>query len=371
MKVGLLTQWANRANGGVFEVVAIQAQALATCGIEPHVFAIEHPDDAADASRLAGIKVTRVPLFGPRKLGFGKGLLRKLIDADLDVLHLHGIWTYHSALGAAWAGKTGKPYVISTHGMLDPWLMRGGRLKKAVGMAWFERRSWRAATAFHGLTATEARNIQAVVGREAAIVIPNGIDVPQLVALPGPQPVIVCIARLHAVKNLPALLEGWRIARGGERGWKLVMAGWGTPAEVARFEAALGPDPEAQGIRFLGPVFGDDKQRLLESAHFVVLPSLSEAMAITVLEAWALGIPSVMSDMVPLPEGVTAGAAIVTSTTPNEIAFGLDKAMSLDRAARDAMGRAAREVVIRSFSAAKVARRWEEIYRALVRGEPV
>jgi glycosyltransferase involved in cell wall biosynthesis len=369
VRIGLLTQWANRANGGVFEAVVTHAAALAARGIEPCIFTLEHPDDACDAARLDGLRVTRRPVLGPRVIGFGQGMTKALIDADLDVLHQHGIWNHLSADGASWARKTGRPYVISTHGMLNPWIVARGRFRKAVGKAWFERRSWRAASIFHALTETEANEVAQVTGRADIAVIPNGIAIPDAPAKPGDVPTMLCIARIHAVKNLPALLDGWRLARCAERGWRLVIAGWGADADMVQFKAALGENPEAEAISFIGPAFGADKQRLLDSARFVVLPSLSEALPMGILEAWAVGVPTLMSAAIPLPEGFAAGAAIAMGVTSGEIARGLEEATSLPAEAREAMARAGRQLAVERFSADSVAQRWEVLYRSLVRGE--
>ncbi|MCB2063011.1 MAG: glycosyltransferase [Novosphingobium sp.] len=365
MRIGLLTAWANRANGGVFEAVATHAAMLAELGFTPHVFALAHPDDERDSVRLEGIEVTRVPVLGPKIVGFGKGLTRRLIEARLDVLHLHGIWTHVSADGAGWARATGRPYIISPHGMFDDWTVNRGKVKKTVARAWFERRNWKAATVFHALTGQEAANTTSVTGCRNIEIIPNGIAIPEQCSQPGNPPTMVCIARIHAVKNLVSLVEGWRIARAGEQGWRLVLAGWGADADVARLKAALGEAPESDGISFVGPVYGEAKDRLLAQASFVVLPSLSEALPMGILEAWAAGVPSLMSNVIPLPEGFTSGAAIGMGTAPAEIAEGLREVISLNGPAREAMATAARSLAIEHFSTQAIADRWTSLYRSL------
>src|SRR5205085_3548465 len=85
--------------------------------------------------------------FGPRVLGYAPGLGRRLREADPDVLHLHGIWTDLSRVGTRWARRTGRPYLISPHGMLDPWITARGRWKKALARIGYERASWARADA--------------------------------------------------------------------------------------------------------------------------------------------------------------------------------------------------------------------------------
>lgn len=365
MRVGLLTAWVNRANGGVFEAVVAHARMLESRGFTPHVFALARSDDAQYRARLDGIEVTTVPVLGPKMVGYGLGLGRRLLDADLDLLHLHGIWTHVSANGAGWARRTGRPYVISTHGMCDPWTVGRGKLKKAVARTWFEHRNWKRASVIHALTGQEAQYIAQVTGRRDCAVIPNGLPIPSKPARPADPPTMLCIARIHAVKNLPALVEGWRMARAGEQGWRLVLAGWGAEADEALLKAALGPDPESEGIAFIGPVFGADKDRLLQEASFVVLPSLSEALPMGIIEGWAAGVPALMTRVIPLPEGFARGAALGMGTAPAEIAQGLREAMALSPSERGAMGRAARELATERFSTQAVAESWTSLYRSL------
>ena len=40
-----------------------------------------------------------------------------------DLIHLHGVWMYPQYIGAKSAIKYKKPFILSPHGMLEPWLM--------------------------------------------------------------------------------------------------------------------------------------------------------------------------------------------------------------------------------------------------------
>ena len=66
----------------------------------------------------------------------------------------------------------------------------------------------------------------------------------------------------------------------------------------------------AASVVFTGPAFGEAKDALLRSADAFILPSLSEGLPMSVLEAWAYGLPVLMTDKCNLPEGFAAGAAV-------------------------------------------------------------
>ncbi|NOU03641.1 MAG: glycosyltransferase [Novosphingobium sp.] len=360
IRIGLLTASASRLGGGVFEAVVAQADLIRGLGGEALVVALEDRHSRDDAGRFAPGSVTVLPVRGPAQIGYAPDLAAVLLHAGLDYLHLHGIWMYPSRAGTLWARSTGRPYLISPHGMLDPWITARGRWKKALARAGYERQSWRAATALHALTADEARDISAATGRNGTLVIPNAA--PPSGPAPGRlrAPRIVYIGRIHPKKNLLALIAGWRQARLPD-GARLTLAGWGDPADVDQLRAAV--NQAGPQVEFIGPVYGEDKQDLLQSARFAVLPSLSEGLPMAVLEGWAAGLPSIMTAACHLPEGFAAGAAIPCGADPAALALALEQALALDAPQWLTMAAAAQGLARGPFSAAAIAARWADTYR--------
>lgn len=360
-RIGLLTPWASRDGGGVFEAVALQAQLIRAMGATPVVIALADAHSAADRKRLGDAEVHLAPLHGPRFFGYSRALVPLLVSLSLDCLHLHGIWMYPSHAARRWQSATGKAYVISPHGMLDPWITARGRWKKALAQAAYERASWRAASAFHALTDKEASDIAARTGRRDSVVIAN--PAPPLVPSPTrrPAPHFVYIGRIHPKKNLSALVEAWGSAQSQlPPDARLAIAGWGDEETVASLRAQL--QPFAANAHFLGPVFGAEKEALLASARFVVLPSHSEGLPMAMLEAWAQGVPTIMNGNCNLPIGFATGAAIDCGVGSPTIAQALALAANIEDAAWLAMSGAARALAAGPFSAETVAQAWAECY---------
>jgi glycosyltransferase involved in cell wall biosynthesis len=360
LRIGLVTAAASRLGGGVFEAVAAQAALIRKLGGEAPVFALADRHSEEDAHRFAGSALVHCPVSGPAGLGYAPQLLPGLLAAELDCLHLHGIWMYPSRAAMLWARATGLPYLISPHGMLDPNTTQRRPWKKWLGRIAYERASWRAASVFHALTATEAANIRSEAGAVPLAVIPNAGPQPGPPLLGPRAPLVVFLGRIHAVKNLPALVEGWRQARLPAAA-RLVIAGWGEPAEVARLEARIAQ--AGPSVAFIGPAYGAAKQELLEAARFMVLPSLSEAMPMAVLEGWAAGTPAILTPSCNLPEGFAAGAAIESGASPDQIARALERALALDDQTWLAMAAAAQGLARGPFSATSVAEHWASVYR--------
>ncbi|PLK27031.1 glycosyltransferase [Novosphingobium sp. TH158] len=366
--IGLLTASASRQGGGVFEAVVAQARLIESLGGRPRVFALEDGDTERDRDRFGAVQVEALPVWGPRQIGFAPGLVERLIAADLDLLHLHGIWMYPSRAGSVWAIASGKPYIVSPHGMLDPWITARGRWKKALARAGYERNSWSRAWALHGLTEAEAGDIAREAGRQDVLIIPNAG--PPAGDHPGelPPPVVAYLGRIHAKKNLVALVEGWSRAS-KPAGARLRIGGWGDDADVAALQSAIAASDGS--IEFLGALFGDDKRALIEGARFMVLPSHSEGLPMAMLEAWAAGRPTIMTTQCNLPEGFAAGAALDSGFDPAAIARAVETALALDAAQWRNMAEAALRLAAGPFSEQAVAARWGAAYAgALAGGTP-
>jgi poly(glycerol-phosphate) alpha-glucosyltransferase len=363
-RIGLLSTAASRAGGGVFEAIVAQCGVLRRIGFEPVVIALADPHDAEDHKRMDA-EVIAVRPSGPVTIGYAPGLAKALGEARLDLLHLHGIWQYPSAAAAHWAKRTRRPYLISSHGMLDPWIVEKGQLKKALARLAYENRSWRQADAFHALTRDEASDIAAVTGRGDCVVIPNAVE-PGLTGLQR-EPVLAYVGRIHPKKNLEGLVEGWKLARDAlaPLGARLRIAGWGADEDVAalrkQITAAGGDD-----IEFIGPAFGAEKAALLGSARFLALASHSEGLPMGVLDAWATGTPTLMSRHCHLPEGFEAGAALDCGTDPATIADCLRAAARLSESQWEAMSDAGLRLTRETFSPDAVSQRWEEAYSGLL-----
>jgi glycosyltransferase involved in cell wall biosynthesis len=266
---------------------------------------------------------------------------------------------YPSRAATHWAGRSGRPYLISPHGMLDPWITARGRWKKALARAGYERASWRAADTLHALTVDEAQDIERESRRSEIVVIPNPGPAVSAQRAAGRTLHVAYIGRIHPKKNLAALVAGWRQAALPD-GCRLTIAGWGEPQDVADLRRTIGPSSE--NIHFAGPIYGAAKQALLRDARFTILPSLSEGLPMAVLEGWAAGTPAIMTQACHLPEGFTSGAALRCGFDARAIGTALAQAMTIEQPQWLEMSRAAQALAAGPFGAERVAGCWAGVY---------
>ncbi|WP_324826812.1 glycosyltransferase [Qipengyuania zhejiangensis] len=363
----MLSAWASRANGGVFEAVAAQAALLRDLGATPVIIAIDDPAHADDRWRLGEAEILLAQGKGPAQLGYAPQLGATLDRAKLDLLHLHGIWQFPSHAADGWARRTGRPLVISPHGMLDPWITGRNAWKKTLARTIWERRSWRSATAFHALTEAEAHDIVHETGGAHIATIANPAPNPSAAPDAMPPANALYLGRIHAKKNIAALVSAWAKARPNlPHDATLTIAGWGDDAGIEMLEHAMGGADTS--IQFVGTAFGSQKAALFDVSRFLILPSLSEGLPMAVLDAWAAGRPTIMSDHCHVPIGFEAGAAIRCRTSADEIATALEQGFSLGENEWMAMAVAARALAAGPFGRPAIAGKWEAFYSALLSG---
>ena len=383
MTIGMLTAAVSRNAGGVFPASCELAKALEyTTAIKLKIFGIHDDYTQADQAAWQGLPVCAERVVGPRRFGYAPTLTDRLSSGGVDLVHAHGIWMYPSVASLRWARRERRPYIVSPHGMLDSWALSRSRWRKRVAGALFENHHLRGAACLHALTRAEARSVRRYGLRNPVCVIPNGVRIPALPVSPhpsweevvGPQaPVLLYLGRLHPKKGLTALLLAWAQLRveAAARSWKLVIAGGDEGGygdwlhrlcEVLRIEGT---------VVFAGPQYGDAKAANFARASALVLPSQSEGLPMTVLEAWASGVPVLMTPECNLPEGFEAGAAIpIAAPGPIEIRNALERLLRTPAARLRAMGERGRELARQNFSWDSVAHEMKLVYEWILgRGE--
>ncbi|MEW6600879.1 MAG: glycosyltransferase, partial [Nitrospirota bacterium] len=162
------------------------------------------------------IRPTLVQIKYSERLGYAPDLLKVLGEWKADVGHSHGLWMYPSIAHKKWADATKTPYVISLHGMLDPWALQYSYLKKWIAAGLFERDHLRGAACIHATTRFEAKAIRDYGLINPICVIPNGINLPDESSFPLPDwlgwikanaKILLYLGRLHPKKGLENLLR--------------------------------------------------------------------------------------------------------------------------------------------------------------------
>lgn len=380
MKIGFLTKSVSRQNGGLLGSVSSMALSLRDCGAAVSIFSGHDADTASDLRYWRGLEVHTMRHAGPASYGYLPALARILRAVEPDLLHTHGLWMYPSVAGHRWRRASGRPLMISPHGMLNPWALRNAVWKKRLAAALYEDVHLRGASCLHALCESEYQAIRAYGLRNPVALIPNGVDLPDLVVgqeqaswragLPPAAKALLFLGRLHPIKGLPGLLHAWSYAcqTVGEAAsrWYLVIAGWDQCGHQAELEALVADLGIISSVCFIGPQFDEQKSATLAGADAFVLPSLSEALPMAVLEAWSYRLPVLMTPQCNLPEGLSANAALLAIPDVPSLAAALLQLFEMSETDRSDMGDNGRALVEAQFSWTLVGQKMIAVYRWLL-----
>jgi len=191
--------------------------------------------------------------------------------------------------------------------------------------------------------------------------------------LPNDAVIVVYTGKLNRGKGLEMLLRVWaRLSGGGTVAAHLVLVGGGAnqflscePELRAYVQAGL-----SSVVTFTGYV--TEVAEYLRAADIFTLPSDSEALPISLLEALACGLPAVVTETGGMPEVVHDGVEgrLVPVGDENGLNRALEELLS-DEAKRREMGAAGRRTVERRFAIGAVAEAHERLFRRVLEsGEP-
>lgn len=216
------------------------------------------------------------------------------------VVHIHALWSPWLLRAYVWARVHGVPVVWSPHGMLTPWALSQGRLKKRVALWAYQRWALRGAALLHVTAPSEEKDVRRLRLMNQTAEIPLGVSVPEVAPKRREESVrtALFLSRVHPKKGLFDLIDAWAALR--PKGWRLWIAG---PSSGHHAEAVVARARRAgfgeREVRYLGPVYGARKDALYAKASLFILPTYSENFGSVVLEALAQGCPVVTTRETP------------------------------------------------------------------------
>lgn len=327
------------------------------------------PRDGAYFARFleTGIDISQLPTdrAGPATTLRLLSLARR---RGVRLIHSHGKGAgLHGRLAAR---ALSLPAVHTFHGIH---LERYGRFRRAAYIG-LERclSRWTAAT-IHVSRAQEAEALALGLGPVArSHVVINGIDVARVqrealerndarrcLGLHPGMSVVGSLARLDEVKRLNVLVRA--VAQATQSRVTLVLVGGG---------------PEEAGLRGLVRTLGlegrvyltgeiPDGARLLRAFDLYAAPSRKEGMPLAVVEAMALGLPVVASDIPAHREVLGPGYPAFLPNDPDLLARMIDRLLD-DATARGTLGEQNRARAEKLFDAARMVNGVEAVYRAVL-----
>ena len=179
------------------------------------------------------------------------------------------------------------------------------------------------------------------------------------------------LGRLHPKKGLSELMEAFAgLDKRLTSDWEIVIAGWGENSYQKKLEQQARSVGIENQINFVGARFGNDKADLFRSCDAFVLPSFSEGLPMSVLEAWSYAMPSLVTRDCNLPEASFAQAAIECESGTRGVQIGLERLLRLSEKDCQTMGQNARKLVENKFNWPKIAIQMKSVYSWLLGNPP-
>ena len=173
----------------------------------------------------------------------------------------------------------------------------------------------------------------------------------------------LAVGRFETAKDYPNMLRAFSLVRAGEPRAKLVLVGRGSLQEETE---ALVRELGLEGVRFAG--VRTDVPEVMSAADGYVMSSAWEGMPMVLLEAAAAGLPIVSTRVGGNHEVVLQERTGLLVPPSDHEALG--KAMllltRLPEAERRRMGERGREHIRAHYDLARVAERWEGLYREVL-----
>lgn len=265
---------------------------------------------------------------------FTKELLKAL--PQYNIVSIHGSWLPALIITGIVCILNKKPYIIVPHGMLDPWTLAYKKWKKFFVWHLFWKPIVNNANMVRALTHDE-KNSLLNIGITAPIeVIPNGIFKSQydsfdlisknvlsnIIPSEISSPYILFLSRIHYKKGLDILINAFSLVIKSNKDAKLVIAGpdenyWNTADSIINLLNLN------NNVLYVGPVYGEDKFKILKNAICFCLPSRQEGFSMAIIEAMAVGTPVIISNECHFNEVFTNSAGLVTSLDHNDVAHAI------------------------------------------------
>lgn len=352
--------------GGPVEAVRTSSLEMAKFGHSTEILTLDEPESAHVAAFPFPVHAVRPWI---RRYGYTPelaGWVRKNAER-FDIAIIEGLWNHSSIGGARGLRYSGLPFVLFTHGMMDPWFRRHYPVKhwiKQLFWLLFQGRVLRDAKTVLFTCEDERRLARGVyIGPEyrEQVVSFGTADAPPVEqgqaaafysAVPQARgrPFFLFLSRIHDKKGLDVLLPAFAQLAFKHPDIDLVVAGPGEAGLVHRLKELTHVLGIPHRVHWPGMLTGDAKWGALRQAEALALSSHSENFGIVVAEALACSTPVLISNKVNIWREIAEdGAGLVADDTQESTYAMLSTWMRLEESERASLRLRARDCFERRF----------------------
>jgi glycosyltransferase involved in cell wall biosynthesis len=301
-------------------------------------------------------------------LDYSSSLQVKLKQSNADIFHGHAIWNLPIHQMAKVARVRKKPYIISIHGMLEPWSLEQSVLKKKIAMCLYQKNDLQNASCIHATAESEALHVRKLGFKNPIAIIPNGISTKEYPLkifnhISGKKKRALFLSRIHQKKGIEILLQAWsQIAKNLRTNWEIAIVGNGDPDYINILNNKINKLELHDQIRIYNAKYGDEKIEMYHSADLFVLPTYSENFGMVVAEALSCGLPVITTKGTPWKDLEECNAGSWIDIESSQLQRTLESYLQKDLSELEKMGRNGRKLVEKKYSIESVGQKFEDLY---------
>ena len=306
--------------------------------------------------------------------------LEKYIDA-CDVILLSAVWVWYGPFVVKLAKKYRKPVYLYTHGVRSNARMRSqSYYKKLLWWFLFDKKMFKSVTGIIAITADEQTELSQLTGHKNIIVIPNGVreqieenNSREILAtninFNDNTKFIFFLGRTEPIKGCDLLIKSFsRISVPDGQDWRLVISGPDRNNHKVELEHLCRDLGIRDRVVFTGSVSGALKSSLFQETSGFALLSLTEVLAMSVLEAMQYSKPVIVTDTNAFDAFIKKGVIYGADRDANTIAKILLKMLTADTEATS-LGRRAKEEIQNNYTWSSIADQTLEVLSTLELGK--
>ena len=227
---------------------------------------------------------------------------------NADVVLLAGVWTWYAPKIAKICRANNVPYILYPHGVrsVDRMKMQG-YLKKLLWWHLFDKNLFFKADGLVAITEFEKEEMRSIGVTCPIEVIPNGVEAIPKVENPRKliynkygiaedSPIIFFIGRIELIKGVDLAIKSMKYILKKVPNATLVLAGPDRDNLTNKLYELAKELNISSRVVFTGSIKGDIKFALYQSARVLILLSITEVLAMAVLEGLRSGVPIVFTD---------------------------------------------------------------------------
>lgn len=279
------------------------------------------------------------------------------------IIVTHGCWRFATHWGHAFK-KLGFAWIYVPHGMLEPWSMKQKKWKKRLYFNLIEKRMSLRADFVRAVGSPEYLNLKKHYSKVA--LIPNGIPGRGIKTTKTNDKItFLFMARLNHKKGIVPLINAWlKSELAPDNKFELIIAG-PDDGELPTIQKTLNAN-HSTNINYIGAVYGEAKNEILERSNYYILPSLSEGFPVSVLEAMQAGCIPLITQGCNFPEVFTSNLAIEIKPDETNILQNLNLIINFDESEFDRKSNLCRIFINENYTTEIIADKQFELFESIL-----